>query len=193
MNLNTTCGREHHTSYLVKFSFQIHFFNYREMTVWRRVEKSVEARCLLQDPTSENLETFVIKFIYNDSVSSTLVGMRKKKWWRTKKKNKKTLARLGPDKVSNEWRTKRVIYQIHVMESFQSSEEPGSPLDHGYKLDDGFCVPITNTDLALPESLVDICDRNGTENNDNNSEPDDTASDSDEFSEMSSDDTDIDY
>ena len=54
---------------------------------------------------------------------------------------------------------KSVLFQIDVMESFQSREEPESPLNHGYTLQDRFCIPITYTDSALPKSLTDTPNR----------------------------------
>ena len=51
---------------------------------------------------------------------------------------------------------KRVLYQIDIMESFQLREETENPLNHGYQLQDGFCIPITSTDLALLMRITDI-------------------------------------
>ena len=145
----------------------------------------------MQEQTPENLEKFVVKYMYNDPVSKTLPEMRKRVCSRTKKKNKKTLARIGPDKVSNEWRTKRILYQIDVMESFQSREEPGSPLNHGYQLQDGFCIPITNTDSALPKSLTDMHTREAHKENTDSEQDSDIDSD-DSSGESSDADTGID-
>ena len=96
-------------------------------------KKFIDEVKLLEDICPENLETFLIKYIYNDTVSKSLPEMRKNIWNRTKIKNRKTLARIGPDKISNDLRIKRVLFQIKVAESFENPTEPGSPLDNGYK------------------------------------------------------------
>ena len=48
------------------------FFGVGKITVRKRVQKSTEA----QMPLHENLNKFVIKYIYNDKVSTTLTDIR---------------------------------------------------------------------------------------------------------------------
>ena len=60
------------------------FFGIGKKTVWARVEKSAEARDLLSNLSQENLNTFVIKYIYNDKLSKNLGEMRCNKWKRMK-------------------------------------------------------------------------------------------------------------
>ena len=77
------------------------FFVIGEKTVWARVAKSAEARNLLSNLSQENLNKFVIKYIYNDKLSKSLGEMRCKKWKKMKNKKGKSLARFGPDEDSN--------------------------------------------------------------------------------------------
>ena len=107
----------------------------------------------MKEATPDSLEKFVIKFVYNDKKSNSLKEMRKNIWRKTKHKNKKTLARIGPEKSSNDLRTMRVLYQIRNLESFANPTEIGNPLDNGYILINGVCYPKTSNEPALPTKL----------------------------------------
>jgi len=129
------------------------FFGKGKKAVWKRVDGCIEAINHLQKATPDSLEKFVIKFIYNDKKSNTLKEMRKNIWRKTKLKNKKTLARIGPEKSSNDLRTTRVLYQIKNLESFANPSETGTPLDNGYTIINGVCRPKTSHEPALPTKL----------------------------------------
>ena len=121
--------------------------------IWKRVAENKEAINLLKEATLSSMERFVIKFVYNDKSSTSLHEMRRKNWQNTKKKNKKTLARIGPDQSSNELRTKRVLYQINVIESFSNPHETKSPLHNGNVALNGMCVPQRSNKPVLPSKL----------------------------------------
>ena len=57
-------------------------FNIRvgKRTVWTRVQKSAKAQMLLTNLSHEKLNKFVIKYIVNDKVSTTLTEMKAQKW-----------------------------------------------------------------------------------------------------------------
>ena len=80
--------------------------------------------------------------------------MRATKWKKMKFKKAKSLARIGPDDDSNSLRNKRVLYEINILLNFQSPDGPPSPLDHGYYLINGLCVPIMYTKPSLPNNLA---------------------------------------
>ena len=138
---------------------------------------------LLNEATVDSLEKFVIKYIYNDRNSCTLAEMRKRIWSRTKKKNRKTLARIGPDKISNDLRTKRVQYHIRVLESFADPMEAENPLDNGYVLMNGSCVPRMSDEPALPHTLRNAIDCNGNENQKENDDNEEEVEEDDDYDE----------
>ena len=70
---------------------------------------------LLTNLSHENRSKFVIKYIYNDKVSTTLTEMRAKKWKKMENRKEKTFARTGPDVDSNFYRNERVMYYVHVL------------------------------------------------------------------------------
>ena len=54
------------------------------------------------------LNKFVIKYIYNDKVSTTLTEMRAQKWKNMKNRKAQTFAKIGPDVDSDFHRNERV-------------------------------------------------------------------------------------
>ena len=64
------------TGFHVKSSF---FGIGKRTTVWKRVHKSKEAQILLANLSHENLNKYVIKYIYNDKVSTPLTEMSAQK------------------------------------------------------------------------------------------------------------------
>ena len=129
------------------------FFGIGKKTVWAGVAKSAEARNLLSNLSQENLNKFVIKYIYNDKLSKSLGEMRCKKWKKMKNKKGKSLARVGLDEDSNSYRSKRVIYQSNILLNFQNPEAPPNPTNHGFTNMTGLCLPIMSTKLPLPNDL----------------------------------------
>ena len=68
---------------------------------------------LLTNLSHENLNKFIIKYIYNDSVSTTLTEMRAQKWKNMKNRKANAIARIGLDVDSNFHRNERVMYYAH--------------------------------------------------------------------------------
>ena len=54
-------------------------FGVGRRTVWKQVQESTETQMVLTQISHENLKKFVIKYIYNDKVSTTLTEMRAQK------------------------------------------------------------------------------------------------------------------
>ena len=145
--------------------------------MWKRVKKSVEALQLLSNLTQESLDKFIIRDIYNDKRSNTLGETRARKWKSMKTKKAKSIARLGPDRNSNYYRNQRVIYHVNVLLNFQNSSAPPSPLnENGYFIQNGLCLPILNSQPALPNELTRRI------NQDDGTDSDTEEEDSDEHS-----------
>ena len=70
------------------------FFGVGKRTVWKRVQKSTEAQMLLTNLSHGKLNKFVIKYIYNDKVSTTLTEMGAQKWKNMKNRKAKSFARI---------------------------------------------------------------------------------------------------
>ena len=75
---------------------------------------------LLTNLSHENLNKFVIKYIYNDKVSTTLTEMTGQKWKNMKNRKAKALPRIGPDVDSNFHRNETVMYYAHLLLNFQN-------------------------------------------------------------------------
>jgi len=85
-----------------------------------------------------------------------------------KSKKAKSLARLGPDEDSNAQRNKRVLYQSNIFLNFQSPDSPPYPLDNGYCIHNGLCVPLMYTRPSFPKNLIaDISFKNEYVNDEN--------------------------
>ena len=61
------------------FDVTLSLFGVDKRTVWKRVQKSAEAQMFLTQLLYENLNKFVIRYIYNDKVSTALTEMRAQK------------------------------------------------------------------------------------------------------------------
>ena len=131
---------------------------------------NVEGQELLSCLTDETLTKFIIKYVYNDKNSNSLGEMRATKWKKMKSKKAKSLARLGPDEDSNAQRNKRVLYQSNIFLNFQSPDSPPNPLDNGYCIHNGLCVPLMYTRPSLPKNLIADISFNNEYVNDENSD-----------------------
>ena len=74
-----------------------------------------------------------------------------KKW--SIMKQKSTL-RLPPDEESHHLRALRVAYQSYIWLNFDIPDAPPSPLQYGWQMVDGKCVPIRYITAALPVELT---------------------------------------
>ena len=81
-------------------------------------------------PSHKNLHKFVIKYIYNNKVTTTFTEMRAHKWKKMKNKKSKNFAKLGPDVDSNFYRTERVI---HVLSQYVPRFSESSIANTSYK------------------------------------------------------------
>ena len=108
----------------------------------------------LTNLSHENLNKFVIKYIYNNKVSTTFKKMRTQKWKNMKNRKAKTFARIGPDVDSNFHRNERVMSYAHVLLNFQNPTTPVCPVNHGYQILNRRCTSIINPNSPLPDELV---------------------------------------
>ena len=67
---------------------------------------------LLTHLSHGNLNTFVIKYIYSNKVSTTLTEMRAQKWKNMKNRKAQTFARIGPNVNSNFQKSERVCTML---------------------------------------------------------------------------------
>ena len=96
------------------------------------------------------MRTFTIRHVYNDKTSETLAEARASKWRVMKRKS--TL-RIPPDEDSHMMKVKRANYQVYVLKNFAEPDAPPSPLDHGWCIQDGKCVPLRYSKPARPTHL----------------------------------------
>ena len=87
------------------------------------------------------------------------------KW---KKWKKKSTSRLPPDNDSHILKVTRVNYQVYLFLNYDKPDAPPSPLNHGWTMKDGQCVPIRYTKPSLPPALRNL--DTGTEGSDSDNE-----------------------
>ena len=104
----------------------------------------------LTDETIANMSKFVIKYVYNDTRSSTPSAARAAKWRHQKRKS---LTRIIPDSDSLLHHFKRVNYITFIQKNFHLNKHP-DPLLHGWHLDNGLCLPTKSNLQALPEPCL---------------------------------------
>lgn len=164
------------------------FYGRGKPSVFDSTMKSEEARELLRglgkclpvtSQTLKQLEQYTIKYIYKDKSSKTLAEARAKKWEGMKRKS--TL-RIPPDTDSHNLKVTRANYQAFIMLNFMNPDAPSSPLQHGWSLREGKCLPIRYSQPALPQRLRDAR-TNRTVDSDTDSDTSDCNSDSDSDSD----------
>ena len=162
------------------------FYGHGKLLLYDKMAKSAEARILLSkcgeslplsDDALDDLNTYVIRYIYGDVHSTSLELARAAKW---KKQKKNSLMRLPPDEDSLQQHIKRANFLAYVQRHPDLRGHP-SPIGHGWELVNGCCRPVRHTKPALPLSLPplqDDCDSDSEA--DSNSEADcDCEADSD--------------
>ena len=167
------------------------FFGHGKKAVYDNVVKSRHARQFLQTlgsslPVSQNtlssMTEFTIQFVYNDKVSKTLGEAHASKW---KMMKRKSTLRIPPDQDSLQLKITRANYQVFVLKNFHQPLLDCSPLEHGWILNAGKCLPLRNTKSALPERLHLLRDSHamdiGTETL---TDSDSCGSDADEFDDF---------
>lgn len=139
------------------------FYGVSKKLVADRVNDSKEARdllasCGMELPVTEyvlnDLELFVIRYIYNDPKSTTLCDARSAKWRSMKKKN---TIRLAPDTDSLRPHLERANYLAYLQRHFDLLSHP-SPIGNGWQLKDGVCLPVRYTQSPLPLTIcLPVC------------------------------------
>ena len=162
------------------------YYGHSKQTIFDTAMKSEETRRLMQGlgkklPISpdiiSNMEQFTIQYIYNGKESTTLAEARARKW--VAMKNKSTL-RIPPDTDSHAMKVTRANYQTYILLNFMSPDLSPSPLQHGWCLKVGKCVPIRYTLPALPNTLRTRCSMTATDyTQESNTESDINSDDSD--------------
>ena len=138
------------------------FYGHGKQSTFDNAKKCPEALELLEglgaslpvtNQTLKDMELFTIRHIYKDKHSKTLAEARAKKWESMKRKS--TL-RIPPDIDSHTLKVTRANYQAYIMLNYMKSDAPPSPLQHGWKLQDGICSPLRYSKPALPERLLSV-------------------------------------
>jgi len=169
------------------------FYGHGKKTVYEKGTGTQEARNLLKDVgktlpvTQEVLQqmaTFTIRHIYNDTISKTLGEARARKWGEMK--NKST-SRIPPDPDSHNLHVTRVNYQVYIQLNYDKPDAPPNPTNHGWTMKDGRCVSVRYTHDALPRSLHDLVEQEQTLLHD-----DDEAESNDEVCDSGASDSDSD-
>ncbi|KAK4322236.1 hypothetical protein Pmani_007032 [Petrolisthes manimaculis] len=139
------------------------FFARGKTTIYDKAFASEDARVILRSVGKslpvpqvvlDEMAMFTIKFIYNDNHSQTLGDASARKW--TEMKKRKSTLRLPPDRNSHDLKIKRVNYQTFMMLNFDKADPPPSPINHGWTLDNGMCIPVRYTQPALPRYLSEV-------------------------------------
>lgn len=164
------------------------FYGHGKPSVFDTAMKSSEARELLKGlgkylpvtlQTQKDLEQFTIKYVYKDRTSKTLAEARAKKWETMKRKS--TL-RIPPDTDSHNFKVTRANYQAFIMLNFMNPDAPSSPLQHGWILREGKCLPERYSKPALPQCLRNAR-TNSIEESNTDSDTSECNSDSDSASD----------
>ncbi|KAG7171952.1 hypothetical protein Hamer_G000901 [Homarus americanus] len=95
----------------------------------------------------DDVEKFVIRYIYCDGRNTTLGEVRAAKWWA-----QKNTVRLAPDSNSLHLHLKRTNYLSFLVKHPNLQLHP-SPIGHEWHLLDGLCLPVRYTQPPLPTSI----------------------------------------
>ena len=135
------------------------FYGIGKIKVTKRVKKSPDARKLLSacgenimitDDDIQKLTKFVIKYIYSDYKSKTIAEARASRW---KQQKRKSLIRMIPDMDSLIHHIKRANYIAYIQKNFSFKDHP-SPLDKGWHMENGVCLPTRSRLPSLPPSVT---------------------------------------
>ena len=108
--------------------------------------------------------------------------MRAQKWKNMKNRKAKAFARIGPDVDSDFRRNEKVMYHVHLLLNFQNPAAPVYPINYGYQILNGLCMPIMHSKSPLPDDLVKRVNHNlQADNTDPEDDDDDYSNDEDEF------------
>ena len=134
------------------------FYGASKKVIAGRIQSCSEARHLLEScgrelPATrrvfEDLQQFVIKYIYSDDKIDTLAEARAKKWRMMKRKN---TIRLPPDSDSLSHHLERANFLAYIQINYHLQTHP-SPIGNGCHRVDGFCLPVRYALPALPASI----------------------------------------
>ncbi len=165
------------------------FFGHGKLSIFDSAMKLDDARQLLQglgksipvtEETQKDMAQFTIKYIYKDKTNKTLAEARAKKWEAMKRKS--TL-RIPPDADSHCLKVTRGNYQAYIWLNYMTPDAPPSPLQHGWTLREGKCLPTRYSKPALPRCLSDVATDMNTVEPDTDSDTDSNNSESDSDSD----------
>ncbi|XP_028404399.1 uncharacterized protein LOC114527028 [Dendronephthya gigantea] len=137
------------------------FYGHGKATIYAKLVKNAEARKLLAKcgmnlplaaDVLDDLISFIIRFVYGDTHSSSLDMSRAAKW---KAQKKKSLRRLPPDLDSLKQHIMRANYLSYIQRHPEEKTHP-SPIGHGWELVNGRCKPVRHTQPSLPVSLPKV-------------------------------------
>ena len=132
--------------------------SYRNKAVIDRLQKCKEAhnllaKCNTQLPVTKeiinDLEQFVIRYIYCDTRNKTLAEARAAKWAALKKKK---IIRLVPDQDSLHPHLERTNYLTYLQKHYNLQSHP-APIGHGWQLVNGLCLQVRYNQQSLPPSI----------------------------------------
>jgi hypothetical protein len=123
-----------------------------------------------------DLEQFVIRYVYCNTTNKRLAEVRAAKWTALKKKK---IIRLVPDPDSLRSHLERANYLAYLQKHYQLQRHP-SPIGHGWHLVNGLCLPVRYTQPALPSSieLPTTSEAHAEDRSDESSSSDESDSDS---------------
>ena len=94
------------------------------------------------------------KYIWNVLITPNLTKMRAQKWKNMKNRKAQTFVRAIPDVDSNFRRNERVMYYANVLINFQNAASRIFPINHGYEILNGLCMPMMHSKSPLLDELV---------------------------------------
>ena len=130
------------------------FFVVGKRTVWKRVQESLEAQMFLTQLLHKNFNKFVIKYIFNDKVRTTLTEMIAKKWKNMKNTKAQNFSRIDPNVDSNCNRNEGIMFYANVLINFQDLASSICPINHVYQILNRLCMPIMHSKSPLLDELV---------------------------------------
>ena len=135
------------------------FYGIGKKSIAHRTQHSEEAQNLLAScgtelpatqEVMEDLERFVIRYVYCDAKSASLGEVRASKW---RAQKKKSTIRLAPDSDSLRHHLERANYLAFLQKHYDLQTHP-SPIGHGWHSDAGLCLPDRYTQPALPSTIT---------------------------------------
>ena len=99
----------------------------------------------------DDMALFTIRYIYGDKVIKTLGQARALKWKNMKRKS--TLRILRTETLTT-GKSRECYYQTYLFLNFYKKDLVPCPLNNGWTLDNGKCVPLRYSEPPLPKDLA---------------------------------------